>query len=332
MNISKPTAEVTRVKWRSYDRASQIEREVGEWIVSLYPQFHEPGDELRASFSRQYLFAGDSSLQFLVIIPDQLVGLGLLHFYIIYQEGSDNAQVIGENFIPARLLYLHTNWVVNEARVLSSVSDDVWYGYIYNGHGEYLVNIPGRELPVSPSDIRVKMIADTRTPIAFRRKYGEMRDFERYALEAVLKVINYDEDEIRSLRVSAQYLSKLEIFSQPDVIFKIQSRGGDRPPRTYHELALTLEDGTYMYGGWSVGHPEDNQALFISKSDYFNGYYGLLHEVGPTEDIPGPRAIKYVFNGEWYQGLRTGEPEDVTVRWQQRKPMEADLNASDDRR
>lgn len=130
----------SKVRWRTYEQANKLEKDLASWIVEdVFPSRHTQESIRHASFSRQRLFECDTSLQYLFVLPSTVTDYP--NFYIVYMEGTDNPAVIGDNLIAQPLLYIHNEWL-RRAKLLSSVIDGVWVGYIWNGE-QYIEHRPG---------------------------------------------------------------------------------------------------------------------------------------------------------------------------------------------
>jgi hypothetical protein len=297
----------SKVRFRSYERANQFEINLAEWIVDdVCPDRHNHDQIREACFSRQKLFPKEDGLQYVFIIPSSELDYKTL--YIIHLEGPDNPAILCTELIEDCLLYIHSQWIIEGAKVLSTVIDGDWAGYVYNGQN-YIINRPSI-INQSNSALSTLIQRPVRTysalkRIDFVRGHKDLRDFEHRALDVVKEANEgiFREDDYRALNVSAQYLSKSASSGNVDVIFKIQSTvsNDEQEHYTFHEIAVRQSNGSYKYGGFTIGIVGFyQQNLNISKKDYFNSYFGLLQEIGEEQVV---NTVKYVFDGNQYIAL-----------------------------
>jgi hypothetical protein len=304
----------SRMRFRSYAQADENEKSLAEWLVQdVFPDNHDHSNIKQARFSKQYLFDGDKALQNLIIIPSNYADYP--HFYIIYMEGPDNPAVIGDNIFSEYPMLIHSTWVINGAKVLSSTIDGNWVSYVYNGE-QYYLTTPSRRLPALIRGVGVDPVAaPKRHKMSFARGYSDLRPFELSALERV-KAVNegvYSDDDYRALRVSAQYMSKSN-RNYLDIFFWIKSTTGDTQPYpSYFEIAIQAEGGGYEYGGYTLPYFGIGQSLSVSKDDYINGRYCFIHDTEAIDDMPA-ESVKWLFDGLGYRPLLMGSEHRMKLK------------------
>ncbi|MBY5565117.1 hypothetical protein [Rhizobium leguminosarum] len=296
------------VRWRFHEQANRTEREIVSLIVyDLFSEAHQPEQIEDAVFTRQYLFPEYTEPQYLILIPTYPGRY--TRFYIALREVDDSTVIIGDNDFDGRPLILHKSWIINEARVLSSYIEDYWVDYVYHPSLGYVLVAPGM------MSIGTDRRTAKRAPLKFSRQYSALRDFELDAL-GVVKQANgdfYSDDEIRSLRVSSQYLATNPVYGKPDVLFRIE--GGQPIAGQFVEIAISEGRG-FRYGG-NTGTYEYEHDLSVLHSDSSNGYKNLfvsyLDSEGETETV--------VYDGQRYRAVVSSEPRSANaqIQLQQKK-------------
>ncbi|MGY0780603.1 hypothetical protein [Azospirillum brasilense] len=131
----------SKIKFRPYGQTDDIEKSLAEWISEdVFPGRHGKPEISKAMFSKQYLFIGDKSLQNIIVIPSNQADYP--NFYIVHLESTDNPSVIGDNMLSRPMIYIHKNWTIDGAIVLSSVIDEIPVYYIW-ADGAYVEHRPG---------------------------------------------------------------------------------------------------------------------------------------------------------------------------------------------
>ncbi|ACA15974.1 hypothetical protein M446_1468 [Methylobacterium sp. 4-46] len=131
--------DVLRIRFRPYEEATSIEDYLADLLIKYHASYHEPDSKYGSMFSRQYLFAHTSLPDYLLVVPSKCFDCSI--FYIVRHADSDNPEIIGSNRVKNLSFYLHRNTMYRGARMISTVVDGEWLGYVFNGK-EYCASTP----------------------------------------------------------------------------------------------------------------------------------------------------------------------------------------------